>query len=425
MDGAPALTTQKASAELYYTTLQEEDAYEELQDEGSKILRKPIIIVTTLFGTINVVLVTLLVIFSQSWYNGIGFITYIFLDTLSGIVACFATYVTEDLQLCPEVSCGILMSCCSGSDDVLRVSRWRVQKAWLFLGALLIWLRPYALYMSILGANVGLGVSFVGHNSCTSNRLDPFGIYHPGGVFPTGEWVRYSRDQAYTFCTMDGRWQMPKYQNQFVRGYIRLIGSQNPFDLNCARESNPGFVALTNNPAYDNLDYTSCPDAYPNPVFGVRGPVIPGTTNTSTALCPGNTNSPVCYDSNNNPFTCTTVSNTVDYPHSIGMPLKVCSVCLNFWRQQAGKPDDPPGYEHCAEYSSSAPMPYACVFCPGRGDGGWLTDEKYSQDDLITAFWLSTVIALINPVVEFFFFWNLLSRAAKKFDLLQKRPKTS
>ena len=411
-----ALATEKR-LDTYYTTTGKIHEFHLLTDKSSTILRRPIIISVSLFGAINTVLTILLVIFTQSWYNGIVFVTYTTLDILSGVFACKGVFVTEDFEPCTEVSFASVIQCCSGNAGLMRVSRWRVQKTWLVILLILFWLRPYALYMSILGLN-GIGVSFIGANSCTHERFDSLSIYHPSGIFPTGQWLRYSRDQAYTFCTMDGRWGFPTYEDQFVRGYVRLPGTEY---LNCAQESNPGFVALGNDPnSDDRFTYTQCTDAYPNPAFGVQGPVVLGTTNVSARLCPGNSNAPVCYMDDGTPFTCTTVTSTVTYPHSIGLPRKVCPVCLNYWRQRSGLFNDPPEYEHCPEYSATAPMPLQCAFCPGRGDGGLLTNERYSVDSLIIAFWLSTTITLFNFFLEFVLFYTLLHKAKKQNQITVK-----
>lgn len=401
------LIEKKTTDEILYN-VPSSSSFKLLNKEETQLIRRPIIASVVVFTTINAALTTLLVVFSASWYNGLVFVTYTFLDGLSGVIACWGVFVSEDFHPYSQMSFASLFSCCTGSTELLRVTRWRVQKGWMFILLLFFWLRPLGLYLSILGIS-GLGMSLVGHNSCTKNPQDAFSTYHPSGVFPIGQMLRYEIQQPYTFCTLDGRWGFPTYENQFTRGFTRLPGSSN---INCGKQSNPGFASIGDYIQGQSITNTeTCPDAYPNPAFGIAGPVVEGTLNISTRLCPGNTNSPVCYKDDGTPFTCTTLTNTIDYRHSVGLPRKVCSVCLNYWRMRSGVRTGPADYEHCARYSASAPMPDSCAFCPGRGDGGWLTDEKYGVDDLILAFWLSTTIALFNPAVEWvaftFSIWNV------------------
>lgn len=405
----PLVVAKEIKEEGQYYEVDSSSDYKILSDDESKTLRRTIIATVSVFSTLNVTLTILLVVFSLSLYNGIVFITYTVLDCASGLLALSGKFVHEDFQPYSEISFSSLLSCLGGSTELMRVTRWRVQKGWLFFILIFLWLRPLALYLSVLGISSGLGMSLIGQNSCTKQPTDAFSTYHPYGVFPIGQMIRYERQQAYTFCALDGRWGFPTYENQYVKGYIRLPSS---FDLNCAAQSNPGFVSIGKVIEGDPVrDQATCPDAYPNPAFGVAGPVVPGTQNLTTRLCPGNTNSPVCYRDDGTPFTCTTVSSTIDFRHSVGLPRKVCPVCLNFWRQQSGLLSGPEGYEHCAAYSSALPMPYSCVFCPGRGDGGWLSGEKYSVNDLIVAFWLSTTLAIFLPVLEWLSFtmamWNV------------------
>lgn len=381
--------------------------HQPLDTNGNKILRRPLIASVSLFTTLNLILTILLYVFSQSNYNAAVYFTYTFIDFFIGIVVCITEYSHNDFMFLTDLSFCRLFSCC-GAEGASVVLTWRIRKAWLFFGVFLCWLRALGLFLSITGQTSFLGISLIGHNSCTSSTSDALSVFHPNGIFPFNGLARYEATGLYTFCTLDGRWEYPDIDNQFVRGYKRLPDSNT--DLNCAIEQNPGYVAQGNkNPYSTDINYKLCEDAYPNSAYGTPGPVITGTLNLTTSLCPGNSNAPVCYTDTGEPFTCTTLSNTINYRHSVGLPVKLCSFCLNYWRRKSGQFEGPVDYEHCTPYSDTQGADPLCELCPGRGDGGWLTDEKYSKDDLILAFWLATAIAIFNPFLELLFFaalWN-------------------
>ena len=93
-DQLPLTTPDKEST--YYTTAEEIHDFETLNSETAQIIRRPILISVSLFGTINTVLTILLIIFTQSWYNGIVFVTYTTLDIVLGIIASYGVFVNED-----------------------------------------------------------------------------------------------------------------------------------------------------------------------------------------------------------------------------------------------------------------------------------------------------------------------------------------
>lgn len=394
------------------------------------VFKKPILFSIVFSLICKTALCTAAIYISQDEYYGIYYLSLIFIEfivdlALPIISANRSQWTKDDFELSVAVdlwiTCGI---CYKGSRSKrLPIAKWRVAMFWIWFAGLLSWLYPLGLYTSVLGLDTGFGVSLAGKSSCQSDRQAE-GTYNPEGAFPHDAWREYDSSLAvYTFCPLDQQWAGPNPTDNYIQGYSYYFST---YDINCQDPITPGYVGL-------------CPDAFPDQSLGIPGPIVDGTSTTSTELCPGNTPLPACFNSNNELIECNYCTEG-DIPGQCfnalgrriscslctattipGRPLRICPVCLNYYRMMSGDHLGPGDYyRHCPPYNPNEAMNVFCYFCPGRGHG-WHPNAAWRTHDLVTVFWIMTTSALFVPFIDFLIFTIWLSQLNKKYIIIERK----
>ncbi len=355
-------------------------------------------------NVISLILLGIILFYSASYYYLFFLSPLLFIDIFLGIVALLSDWndIEKEFSLSVFVSSIFKFNCCKISErnTLTNVIRWRTFKFWNFLLLILIWIRAFGLYASVLGLNAGLIWSLADHNSCSADRFDTLSVFNPRGAFPLQRsseklYERYSHDDYYIFCTIDSTWANPTYDNHIIKGFETIVDGT--LQINCLEPTPNGVISL------ENDECGGFVTTYPDNSLGLIVPyegVTTYTTNSSTINCPGNTGGIVCFF-NLLPVDCNTC-NTRTCQYGNGKPLKLCPLCLNAWRRMANRPDGPDiSYSHCPEYSESQSnlIDFFCQFCPGR-DFGWLASETFDRDSIVVVFWLTTIYCLFLPFLE-------------------------
>ena len=355
------------------------------------------------------------IVISQDQFYAYYYLPVLFLEFIFHIIVLAPPFKSrqwtyDDFDFITAVDMWFRCGACFRTvrDSNLPVATWRVTVFWTFFAGVLVWLYPLGLYTSALGLNTGFGVSLAGKSSCQRNALAK-AVFNPQGAFPFGDIGSLDPSlSVYTFCPLDQRWAYPNPRENIVRTYTYYPAS---FLVNCANPTSLAYIGL-------------CPDAFPDPSLGVDGPIVVGTDYQSITFCPGNTPLPACYNRYYEPIDCiycvqaspTRCFNIRNEQISCnlctaftvpGRPLKLCPVCLNYYRSMSGDhlgPGDE--YAHCPVYNPNEAMNVFCYFCPGRGYG-WHPDAVYDLGNLSTVFWIMTTSTLFVPFVDFliFVFW--------------------
>ncbi len=283
------------------------------------------------------------------------------------------------------------------ADSTMYISRWRIVTFWCMFLLILTYLSPLAMYLSINGiSSAGLVVSLAQKSSCNHDHEITGTVYNPHGVFPFQGWAQYSDTIEGVFCTIDQTWAEPNLDH-YVKGYAHLSLS---VEVNCNVQEENGYV-----------DTTQCVNSYPDPTIGIINPITPFTTNQTVELCPGNTQVLQCLNTVGEVIPCPFSPTLPPSQYVPGRPRKICSVCLNYWRQMTGDFTGPAGYEHCSPYDVNLPVSNTCWFCPGRGYGTF-ANSKYTTDDIIVEFWLSTSLIIFAYFID----WVLFSICCAKLN---------
>ncbi len=346
-----------------------------------------IILADFVLFVIQIVLGVTICILSRSNY-------YIVMYSIVGAAYLFST--VGFLARWNEVSTGdtrLLLSCncfhrffaagLAATTNMIPFTVWFSWRHVIFILLMITYIRPAGLFSDMFSAPSNM-------SSCTR---DPSAFYLPGEVSnyynPAG-FFRYgfpyvSDSMPLKFCPMNQTYAWPTF-NATVYGYTHSP-IQNADNCDLRKPPNPPTDPQHRVNGYP--DTTSCEGSYPTPVLGISTPVLTGTQDPFIFVCRGNRGGGVCVNKDN-------VVNGPGCEPRIGRPLNICSTCVDTWRLKTGIATGPPGYEHCGTHDLRYITPYAfCAFCPGRGDGDWLSDEKYDPDTVVVVFWLSTSMVLV------------------------------
>lgn len=345
---------------------------------------------------VNLALLIILVVLTKSnFYVFFFLLPFIIQHAMLLIALVYQKFwKNEDFRPFGEFSLYGIAQLWSSNSDTLFVTRWLVVRNVVFCVLFTCWFRALWMYGQVQGINYGLGLSFAGKSSCSTDYLsgdnvfNPYGSFGPNNVF---SWNRY-----YAQCVFDEvTWANPSPLSQHrVSGYSQIPASRT---LDCSNPQNTGFISVM-----------TCPlaQSYPDLTLGVATPVVYGVTTSSVEYCPGNKNNElVCYDPTNTfLIPCTLASPTIS--RVPGKPYKICPSCLNYIRGISNQRYQPEGYERCNDYDESEGWDWYCIWCPGQGYG-WLADEVATTAGVTTGFWLATVSVMILYPFEWFVYFAL------------------
>ena len=362
-----------------------------LQDEELRLYIKwrisEIILACQFFFSAYIILYIYLSYYSKSNYYW-GFYSVI------PIIHLFSTFAllfqrngwsVEDTRTLLYCQCSDMMSALTSRKTNYRYfTTFLSIKILLFFYSVCVLMKPIFLYTDFVSPPTN-------SSSCTNEYLySSPNTYNPQGFFNSR--LNYTNSIQLKFCVMDRTWAWPNI-NTTVRGY-----TTSPLGMDGTMACNNPTTPFPPGPFYSRVngyaDANVCINkeghtlSYPSPVLGLKPPITQGTQLALVFLCGGNTNDNVCVSPDGKQAY---PSGTCGTLHRIGKPRKICPMCLNSWRRMAGDFTGPPGYEHCAPYDSTIWDNPFCTFCPGRGYG-WLSDEVYTEDQLLTNLVLSSIL---------------------------------
>lgn len=264
------------------------------------------------------------------------------------------------------------------------ITRWVSVMLFLFLYSTPVGLKSQIGYDDKVGAPTNW-------SSCTTDLGQTKTPYNPKGWF--------GRNRVYTdyyvgkFCVLDQTYGYPSIEN-YVIGYITSPLSSSGY-IQCPRALPPYPKIPPRQNVNGYVDTYYCNGSYPSPVLGVIPIIDENTFGKPYTLCPGNEAVTICVSP---------VTGFAYYPQGddtcpdnkyIGVPKKICPVCLNWWRSLSGDIYGPKGYEHCQPFIPQTwIVDMFCNFCPGRGaiPGYWLNDELFDQDTMLTNLVICSII---------------------------------
>ena len=388
---------------------------------------------------LDVTAYVLLVVFSNSWYNGIFFGVILLYDLVGFYYLYYfirhnKIFYEDTYPISQNFITGLLFFGKDRRDPLFYyfadspLIKWRRRRFVTLVLYICVWLRSYSLACSFWGGDCPASVSLANRSSCQKTPVHGGGwtnptnqIYNPQGAFPLSGDQLFDLSGKYVFCTLHVTWAYPNPgKNNKINGFTpNSDGSINCNNLNnnqgiigilnyvpsifCCPGTSSNSVCGSNNP-YNGVSKIA---SFPDPTWGVKFSFLTGeniaisNTNAQT-YCPGNQYLPTtCYSPEGNLIKNPTTANGC----VLGTPYKICPVCLNYWRKYiANVPSTlaPQGYEHCPY--DSYDTPFACFFCPGLGeDGGesWLAWEYVTQFYIELAFWLATTLTFFNRLLEY------------------------
>lgn len=261
------------------------------------------------------------------------------------------------------------------------ITRWVSTSMFLFLYSIPTGLKSQVGYDDKIGPPTNW-------SSCTTDLGQVKTPYNPHGWFSLNR--VYTNDYVGKFCVMDQTYAYPSIKN-YVVGYVTSpIGTSS---CPAALDPYPKIPPRQNVRGYVDTYY--CSGSYPSPVMGVVPIIDDLTYGKPYTLCPGNDAVSICV----NPVTGEAYwpqgNDTCVENRYIGVPKKICPVCLNWWRSLTGDIYGPKGYEHCQSFNPQTWIEdIFCNFCPGRGaaPGYWLNEELFDDETMLVNLVICSII---------------------------------
>ena len=360
----------------------------------------------------------------------------------------------------------------------VRKSIWSMwpERILIFVIGFVMWCRAFNMWCDTNGGNCMGFVSLANANSCSKGTfdLDNDGetcliqkadqrlVYHPKGVFPTGD-AYYTDVGHYAFCYLNQTWAYPRSNQEILLNVFTL---QSNGQIACTTPTQTGSVIISNCNSDTTIGCTS--KGYPSDAYGLRlfpslsPPLNIYTTNQSSAqICPGLDAivNPLLQDGSMVPVNLSapwpsyvpSYRGQTSYNWVMGRPKPICPICLwYFMTQVAGTPGSPYKdesmrqiIEQCiGSYDFPTQGPYystvntiTCAWCPARNSyqtanpsPSFYADENYSPEATTTVFWTSTTYLMFIPFLFYIGVWLILNhvhvkKQAKKVHGLFKRRK--
>lgn len=250
----------------------------------------------------------------------------------------------------------------------LPVLTWRSSK---ILIALLITLG----YIVPLGLYIDWGEA---PSSCTSSFSQTI-PYNPHGFFNDERKPVNGLQYVGRFCTMYQRYALPELGTAH-----RFVSYKEPVTKSfCPQQSSvqalapnplngyPNLITPPNcGPVTSDLSIGLCANA--SSISTCLPPAVTGQS-PQQRFCPSSADStPFCLNPDTKEIS-TPPCTKKGFVPTTGLPVPICSQCLNYHRWISGNYLGPYEYEHCAEYDSNEASSPFCAFCPGLGYGAFAT----------------------------------------------------
>ncbi len=342
-----------------------------------------VLMVSFIFWPLNVVMWGYLVDQMKSTYYTWFFFPPVVLQLLGYIfLLAFHGYWTEkEFELYAHLTFCDLCACCRCSGPAMM--RFISLKFFIFVYVAIMWQKPLWGYNDKFASPTNASSCTTDFTGTTTEQ-----VYNPDGIFDIN--LPYQDPVIKKFCTMDVTYAWPNL-NTSIQGYVQSPLSSYYTGL-CSAENKLPIISNTRINGY--VDTYICSGSYPSPVLGVVPPVTEGSYAMNIMYCPGNNPGVVvCIDPNGHVYYPKTEEEGCPGSYRAGVPKKICTACLSWYRYISGDINGPEGYEHCEEYNINNPPPLnlVCNLCSGRGFG-WNPDERYDNESMVNALVYSTIM---------------------------------